>query len=191
MPAVPPPMPPSAMTPSNCVEALVTVSVFEPSATLPVPSRVWIEAPVVVCEMSNVPPLPIDHMARGRDAASAGERQCRAAASDKGRDDRGAGKGVETRECLGSATHSQHAAGPAGDAAIADDTRKRRRAVGDEQEVRADQRLPGTRQVWIAAPPASCEISNVPLLRTGLELEIEPLPAKASVAPELMVVSPV
>ena len=55
LPDVPPPMPPSAMTPANVVEPAATVSACAPSATLPEPIRVAIEAPVVVCEMSKVP----------------------------------------------------------------------------------------------------------------------------------------
>ena len=48
-------MPPSAMMPANVVEPAAIVSPFAPSATLPPPVRVAIEAPTVVWEMSKLP----------------------------------------------------------------------------------------------------------------------------------------
>ena len=45
MPAVPPPMPPSAMTPENVVEPAVTASNCAPRLTWPEPDNVVIAAP--------------------------------------------------------------------------------------------------------------------------------------------------
>ncbi len=42
-------------SPANAPEALVSVSVRLPSATVPVPDRFLIAAPAVVAEMSNAP----------------------------------------------------------------------------------------------------------------------------------------
>ena len=60
---MPPPIPPSWMTPSKEKPPVVSVSVsvFEPRLTTPacaVSNRPATEAPVVVCEMSNVPTRP-------------------------------------------------------------------------------------------------------------------------------------
>jgi hypothetical protein len=60
LPPVPPPMPPSLMTPPKTngkpIVPEVIVSCFEPSSTMPMsPSRPPTEAPELVCEISNVP----------------------------------------------------------------------------------------------------------------------------------------
>ncbi|CAB4816330.1 unannotated protein [freshwater metagenome] len=57
VPAVPPEIPPSAITPLNVLLALVRVNAFEPSFTLPKPTsldKVLIDAPEVVPDISNV-----------------------------------------------------------------------------------------------------------------------------------------
>ena len=48
-----PPEPP--ISPPNVPAALVSVSVWLPSVTMPAPDRFLIEAPAVVAEMSKVP----------------------------------------------------------------------------------------------------------------------------------------
>ena len=60
-PPVPAPMPPSWMTPLKN-EPLVMVSVLLPRLTMPVlppPNSALIEAPELVCEISNVPAPPM------------------------------------------------------------------------------------------------------------------------------------
>ena len=54
-PPVPPLRPPSAITPAKVSLALVRVSAWPPSATVPLPDRLVIDAPDVVPEMSNAP----------------------------------------------------------------------------------------------------------------------------------------
>src|ERR1700761_8217967 len=59
LPPVPPPIPPSLMSPPNVVEPALIIRTFEPIRTLPLPDKVLIAAPVDVCEISNVPqPAP-------------------------------------------------------------------------------------------------------------------------------------
>ena len=48
-----PPVPP--MLPEKVLAAWVSVSVWLPNATLPAPDRVWIDAPALVPDRSNVP----------------------------------------------------------------------------------------------------------------------------------------